>query len=227
MKEDLDLMQAMSALQQKCLQEISEVKDKLARLDRLEKAENSRMAALKEDIDRRVVLLMKIHKEKEFYETAVKELQLAAENLKETLASLDRNEEEKPLALPGRFEEAQGKLPLPLPGKIIKHAGRNGSKGIFIEASSVDKVKAVFPGRVDFSGPLRGYGQVMVINHGSRYFTVSAQLGQRNKQEGDSVAAGEVIGSIGQGGEWKGATLYFEIRMGSGNLDPLKWLKVR
>jgi len=226
MRDDLDLMHTMAGLQRKYRQEISGVKDKLAELDRLEKAESSRVAALKEDIDRRVVLLMKIHKEKEFYETAVKELQLAAKNLKETLVALEKKEEGQPLPLPGRFEEARGKLPLPLPGKIIKDADQNGSKGIFIEASSVDKVKAVFPGRVDFSGPLKGYGQVIVINHGSRYFTVSAQLARRTKQEGDSVAAGEVIGSVSQSGSWRGATLYFEIRMGSGNLDPMKWLKV-
>jgi septal ring factor EnvC (AmiA/AmiB activator) len=65
-----------------------------------------------------------------------------------------------------------------------------------------------------------------VINHGSRYFTVSAQLSKRNKREGDSVAAGEVIGSLAQNDSMKQPRLYFEIRMGSVNLDALKWLKV-
>ena len=226
MKDDLDLMHTMAALQQRYRQEISGVKSKLTELDRLEKDESSRMTALKEDIDRRVVLLMKIHKEKEFYETAVKELQLAAQNLKETLVTLDKRGEAKPVPLPSRFEDSQGKLPLPLQGRIIKDAGQNGIKGILIEAPGGAEVKAVFPGRVDFSGPLKGYGQVIVINHGSRYFTVSAQLTERTKGEGESVAAGEVIGSVGQSGSKRSARLYFEIRMGSGNVDPLKWLKV-
>lgn len=226
MKDDLDLMHTMAALQQKYRQEIFGVKNKLAELDRLEKTESSRMTALKEDIDRRVVLLMKIHKEKEFYETAVKELQLAAQNLKETLVSLDKKWEEKPVPLPGRFEDSRGKLPLPLQGRIIKDAGHNGAKGILIEAPAAEDVKAVFPGRVDFSGPLKGYGQVIVINHGARCYTVSAQLTRRDKREGESVAAGDVIGSVGQKGSKKVARLYFEIRMGSGNLDPLTWLKV-
>ena len=226
MSDDLNLMYTMAALHQKYRLEISGVKNKLVELDRLEKAESSRMTALKEDIDRRVVLLMKIHKEKEFYETAVKELQLAAQNLKETLVSIDKKGKEKPVPLPGRFEESQGKLPLPLRGKIIRDTGQNGSKGIFIEAPSGAEVKAVFPGRVDFSGALKGYGQVIVINHGSRYFTVSAQLARRNKEEGESVAAGEVIGSLAQTSSVKMARLYFEIRVGSGNLDPMKWLKV-
>jgi septal ring factor EnvC (AmiA/AmiB activator) len=226
MGDDLSLLHTMAALQQKYRKEISGVRDKLAELDRLQNAESSRMTALKEDIDRRVVLLMKIHKEKEFYETAVKELQMAARSLKETLVSLDRKGEEKSVPLPGLFEESKGKLPLPIQGKIIKHRGQNGSKGIFIEAPYGAEVKAVFPGRVDFSGALKGYGNVIVINHGSRYFTVSAQLGVRNKKEGDSVTTGDVIGSLAQTGPPKGSRLYFEIRMGYGNLDSLEWLKV-
>jgi septal ring factor EnvC (AmiA/AmiB activator) len=226
MKDDLNLMLTMATLHQKYRKEISGVKDKLTELDRLEKAESSRMKALKEDIDRRVVLLMKIHKEKEFYETAVKELQLAAQNLKETMVTLDKKGAGKPVPFPGRFEESQGKLPLPLQGKVMRDTSQNGSKGIFVEGPYRAEIKAIFPGRVDFSGALKGYGQVIVINHGSRFFTVSAQLAKRNKEEGESVKAGEPIGSLAQGGSSKGARLYFEIRMGSVALDPLKWLKV-
>jgi septal ring factor EnvC (AmiA/AmiB activator) len=87
-------------------------------------------------------------------------------------------------------------------------------------------VKAVYAGRVDFSGSLKGYGEVVVINHGARYFTVSAQLAQRKKGEGEMVTAGEVIGALGKGTSAKDSRLYFEIRKGGGNLDPLRWLKV-
>jgi septal ring factor EnvC (AmiA/AmiB activator) len=230
MRDDLSLMNTMAGLQQKYRQEISGVKDKLLELDRLEKAESSRMVALKEDIDRRVVLLMKIHKEKEFYQTAVKELELAAQNLKETLLNLDKKGDGKPLPpLPSNFEESRGKLQLPLNGKIIRDqspSSQNGSKGIFFEAPSGAEVRAVFPGRVDFSGALKGYGQVIVINHGSRYFTVSAQLARRYKEAGESVKAGDVIGSLAEIKSGERSRLYFEIRQGAGNLDPLKWLKV-
>lgn len=226
MKDDLGLMHTMAELQQKYRQEIAGVQDKLGVLDRLEKAEGSRMAAVKEDMDRRVVLLMKIHKEKAFYETAVKELALAAQNLKATLLGLEKKNEGKALSLPARFEESEGKLPLPLSGKIIQDAGRNGPKGILIEAPSGAEVKAVFPGRVGFSGALKGYGEVIVINHGARYFTVSAQLGKRRKETGDEVKAGDVIGALAESSPPHGARLYFEIRMGVGNMDPLKWLKV-
>jgi hypothetical protein len=99
----LALMHTMADLQQKYRQEIAGVKDKLGVLERLEKAESRRMAELKEDIDRRVVLLMKIHKEKEFYKTAVKELELAAQNLKATLLGLEKKGEGKPVPLPCRI----------------------------------------------------------------------------------------------------------------------------
>jgi len=226
MKDDLGLMHATAALQQKYRQEISGVQDKLALLERLEKEEGSRLVALKDDMDRRVVLLMKIHKEKAFYETAVKELELAAQNLKATLLGLEKKSEEKPVPLPARFEESEGKLPLPLNGKIIKDAGQNGPKGILIEAPAGAEVKAVFQGKVGFSGALKGYGQVIVISHGARYFTVSAQLGKRNKGTGEEVKAGDVIGALVESGPPHVARLYFEIRMGVGNMDPLKWLKV-
>jgi septal ring factor EnvC (AmiA/AmiB activator) len=229
MKNDLTLMNTMADLQQQYRQQILGVKDKLLELNRLQKTENSSMASLKEDIDKRVILLMKIHKEKEFYQTAVKELGMAAQNLKETILKLDKKRDGKLLPLPDNFEESKGKLPLPLNGKIVRDesgSGQNGSKGIFVEAPSGAKVKAVFPGRVDFSGALKGYGQVIVINHGSRYFTVSAQLARRYKEAGESVKAGDVIGSLPEINSMERSSLYFEIRQGAGNLDPLKWLKV-
>ena len=226
MKDDLELLHAMAELQEKYRQEIAGVKERLALLERLEKAESRHLDALKEDIDRRVVLLMRIHREKEFYNTAVRELELAAQNLKATLLDLEKVGAAKSVPLPARFDEAQGKLPLPLSGRIIRNGGIDGPKGILIEAPPGTEVKAVFPGRVDFSGILKGYGQVIVINHGSRYFTVSAQLGKRTRQTGEEVRAGEVIGALAEPLPPQTAQLYFEIRLGVGNEDPLKWLKV-
>jgi len=97
---------------------------------------------------------------------------------------------------------------------------------VFIESSDTD-VKAVFPGRVDFSGQLKGYGEIIIINHGSRYFTISAQLYQRTKEEGDEVDSGEVIGFVSQSGSSKKTRVYFEIRKAGKSLNPLSWLKKR
>ncbi len=228
--EDRRLIEQIVRIQLSYREEIVLVKEKLAAIDEMEETERSRLASLKQDLDRKVMLLMKIHKEKEFYETAVKELRLAAEELRETLLSLSRRQSEKK-AWTSDFASRRGQLPLPLEGEVLKSRGplEGGSqekrKGIYIEAPAGTEVKAVAEGRVDFSGWLKGYGQIIVINHGSRFFTVSAHLSERSKEEGDIVEQGELIGLLGETGSLTGPNLYFEIRKGDTNLDPSEWLK--
>jgi septal ring factor EnvC (AmiA/AmiB activator) len=224
---DLTLLQETANLQRQHREEISSVKEKLLALDSLEKEESARVSAVKEDIDRKVVLLMKTHKEKEFLETGVKELELASQKLKETLIQIEKRDEKR-TEIPSDFMYSRGKLPMPLEGRILREGAspHGGLKGITIEGRPGAEVKAVYAGRIDFSGSLKGYGEIVVINHGSRYFTVSARLAQRKKEEGDMVKAGEVIGSLGKVPSAREARLYFEIRKGGGTLDPLSWLKV-
>jgi len=174
---------------------------------------------------------MKVHEEKEFHDTLVEELELGAENLGETLLSLDREQKEKK-SLPSGFVDSKGKLPLPFQGKIMENQDWwgvdvvNTHKGIFIQGSLRAEVKSIFSGRVDFSGRLRGYGETVIINHGSRYFTVSAYLSERHKKEGDIVKSGEVIGLLGDAGPSENPQLYFEIRRAGTPLNPLRWVKV-
>ena len=66
---------------------------------------------------------------------------------------------------------------------------------------------------------------MVIINHGSRYFTISAQLSERMKEEGEQVKSGEVIGLVGRNGSSRNARVYFEIRKAGKSLDPLVWLK--
>ncbi len=213
-------------------EEVSQTKKAVLHKKDMIDEEKRRLSSLKKELEKEAIRLMKVHKEKEFYETAVRELQLAAKDLRQALSSLEKNERHS--ALPASsFEAAMGKLPLPLGGEIIRGSAslapsrHNRHEGIFIRGSSDPSVRAVFPGRVDFSGKLTGYGEIIIINHGSRFFTISALLRQRDKKEGDKVTGGEVIGLAGGNGSPGGRILYFEIRRGGKNLDPLKWLKVR
>lgn len=207
------------------------MEEQMAAVDTLRETETMNLTSLKSTLDKKVLLLSNIHREKEFYETAVKELQAAALNLKDTIKNLDRNQEKK-RSLPTNFAGAKGKLPLPLHGELLKSVEQrnrrhfNENNGIYIRGDFGAEVRAVFTGRVDFSGRLKGYGQVLVINHGSRFFTVSAYLLQRNKSEGEMVSGGDVIGQVGETGLFTGPALYFEIRKGEKCLDPLQWLKV-
>ncbi len=228
---DRKTMKKMAEEQRNYAEELLTVKSQIAAIADLKKSEDRQLSSLKSDLDKKVILLSKIHEEKEFYETAVKELQTAALNLKDTIIRLEKGHQKiKPL--PTGFAESRGNLPLPFDGKIVRDANRIGErtfssqKGIYIRGKFGSEVKAVFPGRVDFSGRLKGYGQVVVINHGSRFFTISAYLLQRTKAEGEMVSKGEVIGQVGETGLLTGPALYFEIRKGEKNLDPLKWLKV-
>ncbi|MCD6298016.1 MAG: peptidoglycan DD-metalloendopeptidase family protein [Deltaproteobacteria bacterium] len=207
------------------------IKEQLVKKEEARNKEKTRLASLREGLEKKVIHLMKIHKEKEFYETAVKELGVAAQNLKQTLLKIEKKDIFK-VTRSSRFANFKGQLPFPVEGKIVK--GYKGSrpkrlkpqKGVFIEGSSNAEVKAVFHGRVDFSGRLKGYGEVIIINHGSRFFTISANLSQRKKKEGDVLKEGESIGLMGRNGSSKRGRLYFEIRRAGRNLDPLKWLKV-
>jgi len=229
--EDREIMKETADEQANYRNEVLLLEEKLSAIASLEKAENTQLSELKEDLEKKVIFLAKIHKEKEFYEITVKELESAAQNLKETLLNLESDQQKKK-DLPIDFAESKGKLPLPLDGKILKKSTKSGEKefntlkGVYIEGSFGSDVKAVFPGRVDFSGQLKGYGQVIVINHGARFFTISAYLLRRNKQEGEMVEKGDVIGQVGETGMLTGPALYFEIREGETNLNPLKWLKV-
>jgi septal ring factor EnvC (AmiA/AmiB activator) len=231
MDEDLRLFKQMVAIQAENKKEMARINDKIAAINQMEQAEREQLASVRKDMNDKVIFLMKIHQEKEFHATVVEELQLTAKDLKNTLLSLDRKQGEKK-ALPTDFEKFKGKLPLPIDGEIDENHDamapelKETHKGIFIKGPTGAEVKAIFPGRVDFSGWLKGYGQIIVINHGSRFFTISAQLAQRDKEKGEMVQTGDVIGLLGPTGSLQGSSLYFEIRQKGENLDPFDWLKV-
>ena len=212
--------------------EILQIRDQIKGKKAARDQEQSKLATLRRDLESKVINLVKIHKEKEFYETAVEELQLAARDLKQTLKKIEKRPSYRTLKT-SRFADSRGKLPFPLQGKVIRGDKLAGSvrlgrqKGVFIEGPSDDGVRAVFKGRVDYSGRLKGYGEVVIINHGSRYFTISAHLSKRRINQGNMVQQGDIIGSAGVFGTSRTARLYFEIRKGDKHLNPMRWLRRR
>ena len=230
MDRDRDMMRELAHKKADYKSQMSVIEEQLDAVGQLEESENSNLGDLKQTLEKEVLLLAKIHQEKEFYEVAVKELQSAADYLKDTISNLENNQKYNKVSLPKGFSSSKGKLPYPLKGKIFKNVKKKGQstfekyKGVYIEGHFRSEVKAIYPGRVDYSGILKGYGQVIVINHGERYFTISAYLNERKKSEGDRVSPGDVIGYVGEAGLTTGPALYFEIRKGEENLDPLKWL---
>lgn len=232
MEKDRILLQKMLEVLREYKGQMQAVEEKLRVVSMLESEESEHLEAMKEELDKKVFLLMRIHKEKEFYETAVKELEAASQELKETVASLDRKQERK-AELSSDFARHKGNLPVPFEGKIIENYHPLGTgpvlthKGIFIQGDSGGEVRAVYDGRVDYSGWLKGYGRIIIINHGSRYFSICAHLSHIMVEEGVVVRAGEVIGLAGESGPLSGPGLYFELRKAAESLDPAAWLKVR
>lgn len=225
MNADRQLFAETLGLQARHRQEILSVREKLAMIERMEKEDAGRLLEIKQELDEKVLVLMKIHEEREFYETAVKELELAARGLREKLLTLEKSETRQS-DLPSNFADSKGRLPHPCGGRILRAGGaENGLKGVLILAPEGGDAKAVFPGRVEFSGHLKGYGEIIVINHGSRYFTVTGYLDRRRGDEGRMVNAGDVIGTVSKDGGGAGGRLYFEIRKGGTPIDPVEWLK--
>jgi len=232
MREDQEVLEKLSQHRQGLEKKISELGQELSLAEGRRRQEEDNLSALKKDLEKKVALLVKTHREKEFYETAVKELETGAENLKDTLVDL----EEKPGKYGGkmgasRFAENKGSLPSPIWGKIIKGSAVLGPaaaslrRGVYIEGKGEEEVRSIFPGRVDFSGSVKGYGEMIIINHGSRFFTIAAEMSRRTKKRGDQVQAGEVIGFVGNEKKTTPARLYFEIRHGRKMLDPTEWLR--
>lgn len=185
------------------------------------KEKASRLAFLKTSLEEKVLLLMKIHEEKEFYETSVEELETAVEDLKRARNPIDPSL---------KFEDCKGRLPLPIRGKIVKNrkigTAFSSTKGVVIQADADSAVRAVYRGEVAYSGRLKGYGEVVILRHGGRFFTVSAHLTKREKREGDQVQGGEILGWVDENGSSNGASVYFEVRKADRKLDPRAWLKI-
>ncbi len=226
---DRKIMDNLSAKKKKLEKEIELLNKDRSTIEILKEAEKKSAALLEKDIERKFLLLMKTHKEKEFYEKAVMELKEASHDLSQKIIGLEKEEEK---ALLKTFDIMKGKLPMPLRGKIIngsalsKHEPFMHRKGIYIKGRFGDKIQSVFPGKVVFSGWFKGYGQMIIINHGARYFTMFAHLEERKKEAGEMVSGGEIVGNAGDTGLSLEASMYFEIRRGGFNLDPRKWLKI-
>ena len=100
-------------------------------------------------------------------------------------------------------------------------------KGVEFEAAAGETVRAVAPGAVRFAGWFRGYGKLVIMDHGDDYFTVVSHLEESFVRVGDTLSEGDTIGSVGDTGSLTGPSLYFEIRSGSEPQDPGDWLRPR
>ncbi len=132
----------------------------------------------------------------------------------------------------GSFASLRGKLHLPLRGTVQlkfadKRADGPNSKGLFIRAAEGVEVKAVASGKVLFAEWLRGFGNLLIVDHGDQYMTIYGNNQSLLKRAGDPVKNGDTIAYAGNSGGNEESGLYFEMRHQGRAFDPLSWVTVK
>jgi septal ring factor EnvC (AmiA/AmiB activator) len=133
----------------------------------------------------------------------------------------------------GPFSAQRGRLRLPVRGELVgrfgapREEGPAGGKGVFIRAQEGQPVLSVAAGQVVHADWMRGYGNLLIIDHGEAYLSIYANNESLLKQTGDPVAAGEVVATVGASGGNEQSGLYFELRHLGKAFDPLRWVVLK
>lgn len=223
--------------------EIGQQRKEISKLQRDEK----RLTQLVEKINRMI-------RERELKEAREREKQARAQKLAEAREAARQAKEAKAGKKPGdappkaepvikrnealpdssadgrRFAELKGRLHLPARGEVSGKFGTPRSegtnwKGVFIRTAGGQPVKAVASGRVVFADWLRGFGNMLIVDHGGGYLSLYGAAESLVKQVGDTVKAGEDVATSGNSGGSEQTGIYFEIRHMGKPLDPLAWAK--
>lgn len=140
-----------------------------------------------------------------------------------------------PMPSTGEFAKLKGRLVLPVQGTVVGQFGQTRSKdgqgpswkGIFIAAPAGQAVRAVADGRVVFAEWLRGFGEIVILDHGDQFLSVYGNNGKLLKRSGDSVKAGDTIAETGNSSGNLDTGLYFELRNQGQPFDPISWTRGR
>lgn len=188
---------------------------------------------IEEERGRRLSLLKMVRKEKETYLLVLNELDKAGRELQDFIDRLRKDlAREIPPSTTG-FGAMKGRLPMPVDGRVVSFYGRvqhprfhttTFNNGIVIDAPLGAEVRSIYKGRVIFSDWLKGYGRVLIIDHGDGYYTLLAHLSTALKGPGEEVKEGDVVALVGDTGFLNGPGLYFEIRQRGVTRDPLEWV---
>jgi septal ring factor EnvC (AmiA/AmiB activator) len=132
------------------------------------------------------------------------------------------------------FGAQRGRLATPVKGEIVGQFGRHKhpefnsytvSNGISIAASMGSEIKSVFDGQVIFADYFKGYGNMVIVDHGGGYFTLYGHASRISKKVGAKVVRNEVIAGVGDQDSTRGPMLYFELRHQGKPIDPSPWFR--
>ncbi len=220
----LEEMRAVADLQRASLVELDGLKVSLA--ERLEGLREESAEAVEQKGELSEALLL-LKAKARASRSVLAELDRAQNRLDQLVAELDARPETT------GFGALRGRLSLPAPGQIEAGFGKvleprfntvTLRRGIDIRAPSGTPVRAVASGTVAWTGWMRGYGNVVILDHGDGYHSVVAHLAEVMRPLGAHVFEGDVLGTVGDTGSLQGPVLYFEIRRQGLAVDPTPWL---
>jgi len=193
-----------------------------ARAEALEAAESARHRRAAQD-----AVLENLARREAGHLRVVSELEAARRRVLEAIESAPRTAEGL-----GGFGARRGHLPIPAGGRVDVGFGLRTDpgfktvirqKGVDIRAPEGAPILVPHSAQVAFAGWFRGYGNLVMLDHGEGYYTLYAHLAELRVARGERVDEGSVMGTVGDTGSLKGPYLYFEIRSGQKALDPKAW----
>jgi septal ring factor EnvC (AmiA/AmiB activator) len=230
---DADLLASYRAASVASAEAREAARESAARLARLASELGERSAELESERRAKRGIVSRLYADRARERAALAELETAARALEATLAGLGTGDPGGPAPEGPPFVALRRRLEAPVDAPIARDFGRVVDRefrtetfrsGVVFEAPEGLPVRAVAAGRVRYAGWFQGYGRLVILDHGSGYYTVSGHLAEVRVAVGDPVASGAQIGSVGDSGSLAGPRLYFEIRRGAEALDPRDWL---
>lgn len=206
-------------------------KDELGRLSSQKLRETEFLASSR---GKRNTQLRQIRSEKTQLAGAMQEMVEAANRLESLIKDLFESGAASYGGDGRHVKRARGRLPWPVKGKVIEGYGyrevgpkraRVPHRGLSIRAKIGTPVHAIADGAVAHTGRLRGYGQIVLVDHGGGYFSMYAHLAEIQSFVGQIILQGDPVGTVGDSGSLEGAQLYFELRVNRVQVDPVPWLR--
>ncbi|MFT4577592.1 MAG: septal ring factor EnvC (AmiA/AmiB activator) [Nitrospinales bacterium] len=230
-QRDSQLLQEYLSKLEQIKQDKSSLYKVRAKLVNLKKNTVSKKREIEKTKKEKSVYLKKIKRKKNLSVKVRKELLAASNNLNKLIDKLLI----KLVSGEGLdISDKQGRLILPLKGRILNKFGRKRVKeyesyivynGINVKAQKGTPVKAVFNGKVLYTGELEGYGNLVIVGHGKEYHSLYGHLDSIKVAANKVVRTGEVIALSGDSGSLEGETLYFELRKNGKPIEPVRWFR--
>ncbi len=188
---------------------------------------------LRSDRVRKDKLLAMIRSKRNAYEKSVRKLEESSRKLQRMISRMKKKK--LPRSITGKgFAASRGRLPWPVKGRIVTPYGKHKDpeynitvfrNGIEIKPGRGEKPRAIAGGRVVYADWFKGYGLLLIIDHGSGYHSLYGNLSGIFLKTGDILIEGTVVGKIGKSNVLNYPALYFEIRHKGKPVNPVKWLK--